>query len=224
MPDRTRVKICGVTNMADALQAVAFGADALGFIFYARSPRYVAPSAARVIIDQLPPFVTPVAVMVNESVETISEIMTTSGCRVAQLHGDEPPELFEQLAWPAIKGIAVATSHDLDGLEAYRQARALLLDAKVAGQYGGTGTTCDWLVAREARRFGQPLILAGGLSPENVAEAIRVAEPDAVDISSGIERAPGRKDPERMRLLFTAITTVDAARAEVATARAADRR
>ncbi|HEX2949572.1 MAG TPA: phosphoribosylanthranilate isomerase [Armatimonadota bacterium] len=212
MLPRTRVKICGITNLDDALLAVELGADALGFIFFHESPRYISPIAVREIIDRLPPFVTPVAVVVNQSVAQVSEIMAMSGCQIAQLHGDEPPEFIERLAWPAIKGISIATVHDLALLSRYNQARAILLDSKVAGQYGGTGTTFDWQVARQAHTFGRPIILAGGLSPENVEEAMHIAEPDAIDVSSSIESSPGKKDPERMRRLFDVIRAVDEAK------------
>lgn len=213
MLPRTRVKICGITNIHDAMMAVELGADALGFIFYRTSPRYVPPAEVRRIIDRLPPFVTPVAVVVNESVAMVSEIMATSGCQIAQLHGDEPPEYLERLAWPAIKGVAIGSLEDIAGLSRYRTARAILLDAKVAGQYGGTGTTVDWTVARSAHGCGRPVILAGGLSPENVAEALNIAQPEAIDVSSRVELAPGRKDERLMRALFAAVHAWDEARA-----------
>lgn len=200
-----RVKICGITNYDDACMAVELGADALGFIFFPQSPRCMTAEAVRTIVDRLPPFITPVAVVVNESPARVSEIMAISGCQVAQLHGDETPDYVERLAWPAIKGISIATTQDLDVIGSYTHARAILLDTKVAGQYGGTGTSFDWHIAHDARRFGRPLILAGGLSPENIGEAIRIAQPHAIDVSSGIERAPGIKDHSRMRRLFQAI-------------------
>ncbi len=203
---RIRVKICGITNAEDAGLAVALGADALGFIFYPRSPRYLTPAAARAIIDALPPFVTPVAVVVNEPVAAVREMLTQSGCQVAQLHGDEPPAYLDDLGWPAIKGISVGSEADLQSLAAYRTARAILLDTRVAGQRGGTGETFDWRLARTSQRCGRPIILAGGLKPENITEAITVADPYAVDVSSGVEREPGRKDHARLRALFTAIS------------------
>lgn len=212
MLPRTRVKICGITNLDDAMLAVELGADALGFIFYRKSPRYITPSAVHEIIDRLPPFVTPVAVVVNESIAQVSEIMAISGCQIAQLHGHENPEYMMRLAWPSFKGISIASVQDLAQLACYKNARAILLDSKVAGQFGGTGTTFDWEVARQAHTFGRPIILAGGLSPENVAEAMRVAEPDAIDVSSSIESSPGKKDSTRMRALFEAIKAVDETR------------
>ncbi|MHB9024307.1 MAG: phosphoribosylanthranilate isomerase [Armatimonadota bacterium] len=205
MLTRIRVKICGITQPDDALLAAEFGADALGFIFYPKSPRYVTPEAAREIIERLPPFVTPVAVVVNETAEEIHRVMTISGCQVVQLHGDEPPELIETLTWPAIKSCAVSAPDDLAPIARYPLARAILLDTRVAGQYGGTGQTFDWTIAREARRYGKPIILAGGLTPDNIADAIRAGEPWAVDVSSGVEQEPGKKDPEKLRRLFVAI-------------------
>lgn len=202
---RVRVKICGLTNLADALLAVELGADALGFNFYSKSPRATTPAAARAIIDRLPPFVTPVAVVVNEPVEAVREIMARSGCQLAQLHGDEPPDYLERLHLPAMKALPVGASEDLDALARYTSAQAILLDTKVSGQYGGSGRTFDWQLARQAQRFGKPIVLAGGLTPDNIAEAVRIAQPYAVDISSGIELAPGQKDHERMRELFAAL-------------------
>jgi len=203
---RVRVKICGLTNAADALLAAELGADALGFIFVPTSPRALTPAAARAIIEQLPPLVTPVAVVMNETVETVREIMAISGCQLAQLHGDEPPEFLQALGRPAIKAIAVATADDVDAIAQYRNtARAILLDTKIAGQSGGTGRTFDWQIARDAQQYGLPLVLAGGLHPGNIADAIRTVQPYAVDISSGIELAPGQKDHARMQQLFAAI-------------------
>lgn len=213
MLPRTRVKICGITNPEDALLAVELGADALGFIFFRQSPRYIEPIQVREIIERLPPFVTPVAVVVNESLAAVSEIMATSGCQIAQLHGHEPPEYLERLAWPAFKGISIATVLDLEPVARYRNARAILLDAKVAGQYGGTGTSFDWQLARQAHAFGRPIILAGGLAPENLADAMAIAQPDAIDVSSSVESAPGKKDPARLRRLFEVIRAIDEAHA-----------
>ena len=198
---RVRIKICGITNADDALLAAALGADALGFIFYAQSPRCVTPAAARAIIELLPPFVTPVAVVVGEPADAVQALMARTGCRVVQYHGENPGELH----CPIIKAHSVSSLADLDALYGHPYARAFLLDTKIAGQYGGTGQPFDWTIARQAKEYGKPIILAGGLSPENVGEAIRIAAPHAVDINSGIERAPGRKDPERMRAVFAAV-------------------
>ena len=166
MSPRVRVKICGLTTADDALLAAELGADALGFIFVPTSPRALTPAAAGEIIAQLPPLLTPVAVVRNEPVEVVREILTLSGCRVVQLHGDEPPEYLEALGLPAMKAIGVAGADDLDAIARYRAtARAVLLDTKVAGHSGGTGQTFDWQLARQAQRYGLPLVLAGGLIP-----------------------------------------------------------
>ena len=149
---------------------------------------------------------TPVAVVRNEAVETVRESMAISGCRLAQLHGDEPPEFLQALGLPAIKAIAVATADDVAAIAHYRSTvRAVLLDTKVDGQSGGSGYPFDWQLARHAQQYGLPLVLAGGLQPGNIVAAIRTVSPYAVDISSGIEREPGKKDPARMRQLFAAI-------------------
>ena len=202
---RTRIKICGITRVEDALCAAELGADALGFIFYPRSPRYIAPTAARAIINALPPFVTPVAVMVNSTPGEIVEAMAASGCQALQLHGATADVLLAQYAFPVIRACSVAVPEDLEPLAHYPSARAFLLDTKREGQYGGTGAIFDWQLAGQARSFGRPIILAGGLTPENVGAAIRTAAPYAVDVNSGIEIAPGIKDPQRLSALFAAV-------------------
>ena len=200
-----RIKICGITNIPDALYAVALGADALGFIFYPKSPRYITPQAVRTIVDALPPFVATVGVVVNESIDTVREILAVSGCDMAQLHGDETPAYIDALARPAMKCLSIAGPEDLAPLAQFTNARAILLDTKVGRQSGGTGIAFDWQIARQAQNYGRPIVLAGGLRPENVAEAIRIAQPQAVDVSSGIEAAPGKKDHQRMREFFAAV-------------------
>jgi len=200
-----RIKICGITNIPDALYAVELGADALGFIFYQKSPRYITPQAVRVIIDALPPFVTTVGVVVNESIDSVREILATSGCDMAQLHGDETSAYIDALARPAMKCLSIAGPEDLAPIAQFTNARAIMLDTKVERQSGGTGIAFDWHIARQAQHCGRPIVLAGGLRPENVAEAIRIAQPQAVDISSGIEAEPGKKDHQRMRQFFAAV-------------------
>jgi phosphoribosylanthranilate isomerase len=202
MPQRTRIKICGITNLEDALYAANIGADALGFIFYTQSPRYIAPSAAREIINALPPFVTTIAVTVNLNVEELLKTMTISRCQVIQYHGDIADNQLTELAFPIIKAIPIAIREDLESLARYPSARAFLLDTKKTGLYGGTGVTFDWHLAHEARNCGRPIILSGGLSPTNISEALCCAEPYAIDINSGIESAPGHKDHQQMQELF----------------------
>lgn len=191
-----RVKICGVTRVEDALAAVRAGADALGFNFWPRSKRYLPPADARAIVRRLPAFVTAVGVFVDPSRDEALRAVEASGVAVAQLHGDEPPELCASLPLPVLKGIRLGGRKDLAQLVAYDVA-GFLLDAPSAG-YGGSGTTCDWALAAEVARE-LPVVLAGGLGPDNVAEAVRQVRPWAVDVASGVEAAPGVKDEEKVR-------------------------
>lgn len=188
----TRIKICGITNAEDAHQAVAAGADALGFVFYGKSPRCVDPERVREIVNGLPPFVTRVGLFVNAAPGEILEVMSIARLNVAQLHGDETPEDCSPGEFPVIKAIRVRNADSLTGVERYPVA-ALLLDAWSDASYGGTGRQFDWQLVRDLARQ-RPCILAGGLNPGNVREAIRTVRPYAVDVSSGVERAPGRKD------------------------------
>jgi phosphoribosylanthranilate isomerase len=191
-----RVKICGITNMEEALHAAACGADALGFVFFPKSPRCLTPEAARVIIAALPPFVTTVGLFVNEAPERIKEIVDYCRLDVIQLHGDEPPQACVISPYRVIKALRVKDASSLVGLEEY-SVSAFLLDAWVADSYGGTGHTFNWeLAARVARKHH--VILAGGLAPGNVADAIRTVMPYGVDVSSGVEVSPGRKDSEKV--------------------------
>jgi phosphoribosylanthranilate isomerase len=196
-----RVKICGVTRLEDALQAARLGADALGFNFWPGSKRFLAPAAARSIVERLPPFVTPVGVFVNQPEAEIRRAAEESGVRVLQLHGDEPPELCARLPLPVVKAVRVGGALPLDALRAYPVA-AFLLDAPSAG-YGGSGATFDWSLAEGVAGLG-PLILAGGLTPENVAAAVRRVRPYAVDVASGVESAPGVKDVSKMTRFIAA--------------------
>jgi phosphoribosylanthranilate isomerase len=194
-----RVKICGITNLADALAACDAGADALGFNFAEESKakqRYIAPQAAAEIICKLPPFVTTVAVTVNDSLEQLREYLDVVD--LVQLHGEEPPELCAAIAMRAIKVFRVGPNFRPEEM-LYYPSVAYLLDASISGQRGGSGVTFDWMIARKASTLGKPVILAGGLTPENVREAIEAAGPQAVDTASGVESSPGKKDHERIR-------------------------
>jgi len=191
-----KVKICGITRLEDALEAARLGADALGFNFWPGSKRYVAPADARAIVRRLPPFVTAVGVFVDAPREEILRAVAASGVQVAQLHGDEPPELCASLPLPVVKALRIANAHALAALAAY-EVSGFLLDAPSAG-YGGSGKTFDWSLATEAAAV-VPVMLAGGLTPENVAEAIRAVRPWGVDVASGVERAPGVKDLAKLR-------------------------
>jgi phosphoribosylanthranilate isomerase len=190
-----RVKICGVTRAEDALAAARLGADAVGFNFWPRSKRYIAPAAAAAIVRSLPPHVATFGVFVDPTRAELEAALAASGVGIAQLHGDEPPALCLGLGVPVVKALRVGSSHDLAGLAAY-EVRAFLLDSPSPG-YGGSGATFDWSVAAAAA-LEVPVLLAGGLGPDNVAEAVRTVRPLGVDVASGVESAPGVKDQARM--------------------------
>ncbi|HXV22205.1 MAG TPA: phosphoribosylanthranilate isomerase [Desulfuromonadales bacterium] len=191
-----KVKICGITKVDDALHACACGANALGFVFYDRSPRCLTPEAARQIIAELPPFVTAVGLFVNEKPELIRQIADFCSLDVLQLHGDEGPAACDFAPRRVVKALRVKEAASLDGHAAYAVS-ALLLDAWVAGAYGGTGERFNWELAAAVARQ-RPVILAGGLRAENVAAAVRTVRPYGVDVSSGVEVSPGKKDPEKV--------------------------
>jgi phosphoribosylanthranilate isomerase len=200
-----RIKICGITNLDDALLAAELGADALGFIFYPPSPRYVAPDAARQIIAQLPPFVTSVGVFVNEAAAVVQELAAQVGLDWIQVHGRESPDYCRSLGRRVLKGLRIKDAESLKELQPFQGAvHAFLLDTYKKGQVGGTGEIFDWELAREAQKYGQ-IVLAGGLTPENVARAIKIAQPQAVDTASGTEAAPGRKDPAKLQAFLKAV-------------------
>ncbi len=188
-----RVKVCGITTIADALHAIASGADALGFVFYHKSPRYISPEQAALIIAQLPPFVSIVGLFVNETSQCIRTVIDQCRLDIVQLHGDEAPSQCQFDGVKVIKALRIRSQQCLVGLEDY-PVSALLLDAWVDGAYGGTGELGCWdLAAQAAQQF--PVILAGGLTADNVGAAIEAVNPYAVDVSSGVESTPGRKDP-----------------------------
>jgi phosphoribosylanthranilate isomerase len=196
-----KVKICGITNLQDAQAAVDYGADALGFVFFKDSPRNIAPKGAASIIKKLPSFVQTVGVVVNEPPERLERMIAESGVDVLQLHGDESPENCRS-SRRVIKGIRVKSLDSLAPLERYRDiVSAFLLDAFAPEALGGTGRLFNWDIAVEAKRFGK-IILAGGLTFENVADAVRYVSPYAVDVSSGVEAGKGKKDHEKMRLFI----------------------
>lgn len=195
------IKICGLTRLEDALVAAECGAHALGFIFYPRSPRYLPPAEAKELISRLPTEIVRVGVFVNEKVETVKEIRDFCGLDLLQLHGDESPDYCRQFS-PSliIRAVSPRTEDDLPLLENY-SCRAILLDSREGKLYGGTGRPSNWeLGVRIRERF--PLILAGGLNAVNVSEAIKTVAPQAVDINSGVESAPGVKDPEKIRAVI----------------------
>ncbi len=196
-----RTKVCGITNREDALCAVDHGADALGFIFYEKSPRYIAPEKAGEIVFDLPPFVTPVGVFVNASQRHIDVAVKLAGLRAIQLHGDESPQACLGHAVPVIRALRVGSDFEVHTMQSYL-VNTFLLDTERAGSYGGTGETFDWTKAVEAKAYGR-IILSGGLNPDNVREAIERVAPYAVDASSGIEVAPGKKDYEKVKHFLT---------------------
>jgi phosphoribosylanthranilate isomerase len=205
-----RVKICGITNWVDARRAIEAGCDALGFNFYPRSPRYIAPREAAAIRARLPREIAAVGVFVNEAPAAVSEFAETIRLDYAQLHGDERAVAARAVArsTPVIKAFRVGLRFEPARVARYPAAAFLLDGAPPRGRLrGGTGHTFDWTLARHAARYG-PIVIAGGLTPENVAQAIRAARPAAVDVASGVESAPGRKDPGKLRAFLAAVDTV----------------
>lgn len=195
-----RVKICGITNAADALAAVDAGADLLGFNFYAKSPRRIAEDEAAKIRPRLPREVDAVGIFVNAPTADVAAMCKSLKLDAAQLHGDETAETVAELAGnvPVVKAFRVDLDFDLKTLKDYSRAFAFLFDAVVSGQYGGTGHSTDWDAARQAA-VKHRIILAGGLKVENVAAAVRIVRPYGIDVASGVESKPGKKDHGRLR-------------------------
>lgn len=205
MKNQVRIKICGITNLDDALAAAELGADAVGFIFYEKSKRHISPRAAAFIIRELPPFIATVGVFVNEPPEKVVDIAKEAGVGCIQLHGDETPEYCQAVGLRTIKALRVKDASVLNSLRSY-SVSAILLDTYREGVPGGTGETFDWDIASEAAATGR-VILSGGLTPENVREAVGKVRPYAVDVSSGVESSPGRKDHEKLRKFFEQVRT-----------------
>ncbi len=196
-----KVKICGITNLDDAFAAVDFGADALGFVFFQGSPRNVSYNNAAAIIKKLPAFVTSVGVFVNQDTEQIEEAIRLTGIDVVQLHGEEAPEMCT-VSRRIIKAIRVKSLESLDPLVHFKDTvSAFLLDAFTPDVYGGTGQIFNWDIAAYAKQFGR-IILAGGLTPDNITEAIQKVSPYGVDVSSGVEKEKGKKDLNKMKLFI----------------------
>lgn len=205
-----RIKICGITNPQDAQAAVKAGADALGFIFYSQSPRYVTPDRVKRIVASLPPFTLSVGVFVNESPEKVREIFDECGLAFAQLHGDETPEYCETVQRPVLRALRLRDRGNLLALAEYRGrtgVRGFVVDTYSETTYGGTGQPTDWNLAREAAQAA-PILLAGGLTPENVGLAIQRVKPYGVDVSSGVEIQPGQKDHEKVHAFVQAVHLV----------------
>jgi len=187
-----KIKICGITNIDDALLAVDAGADALGFVFFGASPRNVSPEQARAIIRHLPPFIQTVGLFVNESLATINETADNCGLDIIQLHGEESPDFCTGVKRRVLKALRVRNFGSLDSMPSY-QVSAFLLDAWSPIARGGTGQTFNWDIAASAAA-DRKIILAGGLSCDNISDAIKKVRPYGVDVSSGVEAAPGKKD------------------------------
>lgn len=197
-----KVKICGITNTEDALKAVELGVDALGFIF-AKSPRMIEPEKAAAIIRSLPPFVKSVGVFVNEDPKRIRQVVDLCGLDIIQFHGDESPEELDDFTVRAIKAFRLKDESSLEPMKLYHgKVRAILLDTYSDKKWGGTGKTFDWALAVKAKALGMPLILSGGLNPDNIQDAIRAVRPHAVDVNSGVEQGPGKKDHNLMGRLM----------------------
>jgi phosphoribosylanthranilate isomerase len=211
----TRVKICGITNLDDARMAVRAGADALGFIFVENTPRFVTPEHVAPIVRALPPFVTPVGVFWDHPSGHIKAVVEACGLRAIQLHGDEKPEDCDGYAVPVIKTVKMPPASTIEGLPEYqgvsklaralpflKHAAAVLIDSEARWSEGQSRDPVEWSMVRlmsQSPPFGLPVILSGGLSPDNVARAVQVVQPYAVDVNSGVESSPGRKDPDKVR-------------------------
>lgn len=207
-----KIKICGITNVEDAKVAVAAGADALGFVMYRKSPRFVEAAIVRRIVAGLPPFVLPVGVFVNEEPGLVRSLLDDCGLALAQLHGDETALYCQDLGRPVLKALRLkdrGTFLALAEFQGRANVRGVLIDAFSNQAYGGTGQTVDWGLAQEVAQ-STPIVLAGGLTPANVAEAIACVHPYGIDVSSGVERSPGKKDHGKVKAFIEAARLVPA--------------
>ncbi len=202
-----RVKICGITNKEDALKAVYYGAWALGFIFYRKSPRYISPSRVRKIVEQLPPFVTPVGVFVNPRERELHDVCHFTRIQTVQLHGDEDATFCKRLKnYKIIKAFRVSPDFDFAKIANYK-VDAYLFDTFKDDQYGGTGEVFSWDLLKD-KKWDRPVILSGGLSADNIQDAVTCVHPFAVDVSSSLEKSPGVKDPALIRAFFKSMSLV----------------
>lgn len=207
--NRTRVKICGITRPEHARAAAGAGADAIGLVFYEPSPRFVTRAQAAAVCAALPPLVSVVGLFVNPAPGEVEAMVAGLPVDLLQFHGEEPPELCAGAGKPYVKAVRVRTRDDVVAAAArHPEARALLLDAHHDALWGGTGTRFDWGLVPSG--VAHPIVLAGGLTPENVAGAIRLVRPFAVDVSGGVESAPGEKDPERMERFMKEVASAEA--------------
>lgn len=204
----TAVKICGITRPEDALAAARAGAHAIGLVFYAKSPRHITPARAAAIIRVLPPFVTTVGLFVDATAEEVRATLAEAPVGLLQFHGDETPAFCRQFKRPYVKAVRVKAGVDLlQYAQDYHDAKALLLDAYVEGLHGGSGAAFDWSLI--PRGLPLPVILSGGLTPENVAEAVRRVRPSAVDVSSGVESSKGIKDAQKIAAFIKGVRNAD---------------
>jgi phosphoribosylanthranilate isomerase len=203
----TRVKICGITNVADGLAAAEAGADMIGLMLYERSPRFISVEKAAEISRALPPFVVKVGVFANPTEELVLRAISEAGVTLLQFHGDETPEFCAQFGAMTMKAFRIRDAESLAALANY-STDAFLLDAHSKSGLGGTGETFNWELAVAAQKFGKPIFLAGGLTPENVAAAVRQVNPFGVDVSSGVESAPGKKDHAKVKAFIQAVRAV----------------
>ncbi len=201
---QTKVKICGVTNVSDAVAAAEAGADMIGLNFYEGSPRHITVANAAEIARALPPFVLRVGVFVNPAEALVTRALGECGLSLLQFHGDETSEFCTRFGLMSLKAFRLRDADSLKPLARY-QTDAFLLDAYSSSGLGGTGETFNWDLAVAARQFGKPIFLAGGLTPDNVAAAVQKVTPFAVDVSSGVESAPGKKNPARVRAFIQAV-------------------
>jgi phosphoribosylanthranilate isomerase len=209
MAYRTRIKVCGITNQEDARTAAAAGADGLGFIFVEQSPRLVEPDMVRAITRQLPPFVDRIGVFVDQEMEAVEEIIHYCGLTLVQLHGSESPEYCRKISCKVIKSFAVGPGAESEAVAAFADAASgFLLDTYHPDIAGGTGMPFDWSLVERVNPPG-PVILAGGLNPENIGEAVLEVKPFAVDVNSGVEYQPGRKDPDKLKRFANEVRQAD---------------
>lgn len=193
-----KVKICGIKKLEDALLAGEFGASAVGFVFYKKSPRFISPSSAWMIIKRLPPFLCPVGVFVNPSFEELKMAIEMSGIQVIQLHGEENPELVKNLKIGIIKAIRIEDKINEDEMKRWKMASCFLIEGKSKKGYGGTGTSFDYRAVKPYTK-NYRIIIAGGLNPSNVKRVLQMVKPYGVDVSSGVEISPGVKSPQLMK-------------------------
>jgi phosphoribosylanthranilate isomerase len=199
-----KVKICGITNAADAEAAVEAGADALGLMFYPGSSRFISMDKAQDMARRLPPYVIRTGVFADPNPSEVFAAIQLCQLNLLQFHGSETPEFCLQFGIMTMKAFRIKNADSLAAISAYR-TDAYLLDSHVAGKPGGTGETFNWDLAVEAKKFGKPIFLAGGLTPQNVAEAVRKVQPFGVDVSSGVEQSPGKKDAKKMQDFIAAV-------------------